>query len=339
MTDGWTRRSVLVRATGIAGLAGLVGGASTYALPSDSERAAASFEAADEFGPDCADRPGRASRLTFTQGGALRTLARDGGSVQSWPGRSGVAAVGPAAADFEDGGEVVALTSATTIAVGEEPDGDGESVDIEDAPAATQKTTLAVARWGDDDPAVFYAGSGGTTIYRASPDEDPTAVATSGNGVGAVAGAADLDGDDEAELAFVDGSQTLRYVDADGTTHSTGVTLGSNNGVGVGTPADFGCTGAAAVPVVDGSNRLLLADADGVDRALITGSDDEQAAKAPVAAVDVDGDGALEVAYLENNNSPAELRYVDDVANAGPFETVRTAAGDRVTADPARGVR
>jgi len=44
-----------------------------------------------------------------------------------------------------------------------------------------------------------------------------------------------------------------------------------------------------------------------------TGSANEQAAKTPLAWAGVDDDGTPELVYLENNSSPAELKYVDDV--------------------------
>jgi len=61
--------------------------------------------------------------------------------------------------------------------------------------------------------------------------------------------------------------------------------------------------------VADGSNRLVLVNSDGDETVLV----DSGVAKSPVAAVDWDGDGKLEVMYLTKNGN---LKYVDDVTES-----------------------
>jgi hypothetical protein len=69
-----------------------------------------------------------------------------------------------------------------------------------------------------------------------------------------------------------------------------------------------------------------------------TGSANEQAAKTPLAWADVDDDGTPEPVYLENNSSPAELKYVDDVGGANSFKVLRDDNGDRIRGDTERGI-
>jgi len=73
--------------------------------------------------------------------------------------------------------------------------------------------------------------------------------------------------------------------------------VGSDDGIGLGRPADFDGDGTSRVPVADGSNRLVLVDSGGnVD--VLVGSG---VAKSPVASVDWDDDGELEVVYLTDD--------------------------------------
>lgn len=96
--------------------------------------------------------------------------------------------------------------------------------------------------------------------------------------------------------------------------------------------------GSATVPIIEGSNQIKLVDAQGVDDTIVTGSANEQAAKTPLAWGDVDDDGTPELVYLENNNSPAELKYVDDVGGANSFKVLRDDDGDRIRGDTERGI-
>jgi FlaG/FlaF family flagellin (archaellin) len=282
---------------------------------------------------------GATGGVAFTQDGALTTLASNGSAPTDW-GIGGVRAVGPQTVDFDGDGatDIPYLPNASSLMLVDSNDGSPRETDIGGAQADTQKTALAVGSWDGSSTSVFYTGEDHDTIYRVTPGGSPVAIATPDNGVNVVLGPGDIDGDGAAELAFADGSQTIRYVQPDGTIDSTGETAGSSNNIGASRPVDLDGDGTATVPIVDGSNQILLVDADGIDETIITGSDDEQAAKSHVAVADIDDDGVSEIVYLENNDSPADLRYVDDVGGSNTFESVYDDSGDRIPGDKKRGV-
>ena len=182
---------------------------------------------------------------------------------------------------------------------------------------AFSPSLLGVGRWDGNMLSVYFASGDKSTIYRTNPSEGDIGVVKPDNEVFAVAGPADIDDDDDAnELVYADGNQELRYFDPEA---GPGVAegkliyddIGSKNSLG--RPADFNGDGTARIPVVDGSGNLLLVDSDGNGPELATGVD-----KAPVAAVDWDEDGELEVMYLEGG----ELKYVYDIGS--PTEDTTT---------------
>ena len=64
--------------------------------------------------------------------------------------------------------------------------------------------------------------------------------------------------------------------------------------------------------MVDGSGRLVLVNSTGSETEPL----DSNVAKSPVAAVDWDNDGELEVMYLKSGN----LKYVDDIDGSPTVE-------------------
>ena len=104
---------------------------------------------------------------------------------------------------------------------------------------------------------------------------------------------------------------SLRYFEPRGATEKTISLrdgLGTSDGIGLGRPADLDGDGTARIPVVDGSNRLVLVNSTGSETVLVGSG----VAKAPVAAVDWDDDGELEVMYRSSGN----LRWVDNVGDS-----------------------
>lgn len=286
---------------------------------------------------------GQEAGVISAQESALRSLQSEGKAVSELP-PSQIDAIGQTAVDFDGDGNLDAplLLNSTTLGVIDRTDASARTVDLSSMPAKTSKTLLGAGQFGSNSKAVFYVGQEGNKIVRVRPDGSPTVVANPENGAGAVAGIGDIDGDGSDDLVFTDGSQQTRYVEQGDNVTQTFTKIpnggvGSNNGVGIGPPADVDGDGTASVPVVDGSNQIRLLGPDGVRKTLISGNDDEQAAKSPVAPTDVDGDDALEVVYLENNNSPSELKYVD-VGSATPFKALHGANDGRIQADPERGV-
>ncbi|MFB6120131.1 MAG: FG-GAP repeat domain-containing protein [Halobacteriaceae archaeon] len=253
----------------------------------------------------------------------LRSVLNGSGITDYVP--SSVDVVGPKAASLDGDGALevpfVNGSSGDVYAV----DANNETVHLLDTgstsvAAAASKSRMAVGTWNGSDTSVFFAGSGASKIYRVAPGGSPTLVANPGNGAGAVAGIADVDGDGADELVFLGSSQQIRYLEPDGTTVKVpNGGVGSNNGVGVGTPADFDGDGQARIPLVDGSGNLQLITHDGTKTKLAAGVD-----KAPLAAQDWDGDGRPEVIYLDGG--------VLHVANADGTTSELTVNGSTVGA-------
>jgi hypothetical protein len=181
-------------------------------------------------------------------------------------------------------------------------------------PPEASKARLGVGVWNGSEFAAMYANDDETELYGAETATGPsTLFHSSGDGVGSVAGVADIDGDGDAELVFGDASQQLRYVEPNGTeVKIPGGGYGTNNAPGIGTPRDFDGDGKARVPFVDGSNNLKLTDADGNVTTIID-SGNQQVAKTHVAATDWDDDGELEIMFV----SGGELWYADNVLDGG----------------------
>ena len=232
--------------------------------------------------------------------------------------------LGPVVADIDtDGSDDIPYVPAggTTVHI-VNPDGTDET-ELSTNAADDTKSLLGVGRWNDTRMSVYFADDAdSTTIYRTNPEQGDVKVVKPTGGVTAVAGPADINGDGTNELVYTDSGPGLRYLkpgDATGTTISLTNSIGENNGIGLGRPADFDGDGTARIPAVDGSSNLVLVDSSGTKTVLV-GSD---VAKAPVAAVDWDDDGELEVMYITTNGN---LKYVDDVTGS---QTVKdTGIGD-----------
>lgn len=293
--------------------------------------------------------------IAFTIDGDLQTLSSDEGTTSellSTPANRPVLALGTGV-DLDDDGNV------GVVYVQENPDAAVQTLKVVDAndslattydlpvAAKTSKTLLGVGSWSGSGPSSFYVAKtgNGDEIFRVPFDGGSVQrIANPANGVDAILGVADIDGDDQNELVFVGGSQQTRYVEqSDGVTASftkvPNAGAGSNNNIGIGSClADVDGDGSASIPLVGGSNQIRLADASGVHATLITGSDNEQAAKTPLAWAEVDNDGETELVYLENNNSPAELKYVDEVNGAITFKVLTDANGNRIEASTSSGI-
>jgi hypothetical protein len=200
----------------------------------------------------------------------------------------------------------------------------------------TGKSRLAAGAWDGNPPAVYYADDSHDTIYRVTTGGSPVEVADPDNGVNAVAGIGDIDGDGTAELVFADGSQAMRYVEPAGA--RTGALpavedggAGSNNGIGSGSPPDFDGDGTVSVVIVTGSNTVKLASDRESTRypaeSTINTDSAAEAAKSPATAADVDEDGEEEIVYLDQSEY---VRYIDDVGGANTVEYLRDEDGNRV---------
>jgi hypothetical protein len=195
--------------------------------------------------------------------GSLTSIdtANDRLETLSVPGT--VDALGPATPTLLGDGDsdVPYVNGADRVRVAD-PDGTATTLATSDDISGTiegAKTRLATGRWDGSDPSVFFVNENHDTLYRVAEGGTPTAVASPGDGVQAVVGVADIDGDAADELVFADASQRLQALDPDGSvTALADSQLGSNNGIGAGTLADFDGDGVHRAVGVDGSNELKL---------------------------------------------------------------------------------
>lgn len=215
--------------------------------------------------------------------------------------------------------------------------GSGEALatDIKTQPLAVRSSVDGPGRFATGSPSIFHTRSSDRAIRRVTPggsSETYTSVSAQ-----VVAGPADIDGDNAAEIVFggnspSGNSQTINYLDDDGSLEGTGMEYGSNNAAGVGQPADFNNDGIARMPIVNGNQRIALIDAAGRETVLA----DDKAKKTPLATVDYDDDSALEIVYIEENG---ELRYIDNVSSDNTVRVVGDNSDSGVSADSEVGVR
>lgn len=277
---------------------------------------------------------GDSGALTAIDAGddTVRTLSIPGTLDALGPATSTLVDDGGVEVPYVNGGDELRLKTldggTTTLATGGDITGTIEGA----------KTRLATGRWGGSEPSVFFVDENHDTLYRVAEGETPTTVASPGDGVQAVVGVADIDGDGDDELVFADGSQRLQALDPDGTvTALSDSQLGSNNGVGAGTLADFDGDGVHRAVGVDGSNQVKLVGAGtaagGEATTTLTGG---VARKSPATVADVDDDDTPEVVFVSADSE--KLKYVDDVGGANTVTLLTDADGDPIQRSDETGV-
>ena len=280
--------------------------------------------------------------LYTAPGGSIDGIAGDGSPVTTLSATVDARVLGPADVDltgdgtddtpFVEGGEAVVVTNATN--------GTTTLTDDGKIPGAIEgsKTRLAVGAWDGSPESVFFVNEKHDTLYRVPQSGSPVAVATPGNGVQAVSGVGDVDGDGEDELVFADASQKLRYLEPDGSTATLedGQT-GSNVGIGAGAVTDLDGDGVASVVAVDGNNDVKIVGAStaegGEGTTVITAADAE---KSPPTVADVDDDGDDEIVYVGRANG--KVKYVDDVYGSNDVAYLQDNGGDRIDGSPGTGL-
>lgn len=269
--------------------------------------------------------------FTETTGDEIVQIAGDG-AVRTLYDDATVDGLGAAGTALGDDATVPFVADDETVSI---VDADGDATEVANSgdingSIATDKTRLAVDRW-DGSAGVFFVDQNHDTIYRSTPSAGPTVVATPSNDAQSVLGMGDIDGDGDKELIFGDGSQTLRYIEPDGTIDTTGVTAGSNNGIGTGSLADFDGDGTSEVGVVDGGNDIQFVDSAGgttVTTSDVSGGSAPDAKKVPTAAADVDADFETELIYVGADNS--KLKYLDNLNDTIDIEYLTDEDGDRI---------
>jgi len=193
--------------------------------------------------------------------------------------------------------------------------------------ARKQKTRLALAKWpalsegsgvSPDEFAIVSATQNSDSIFVVNGDGNCETIIEPENGVDGVSGVADIDDDGEQEMVYIDDSQTLYYLNEDGSTSKIpNGGVGSNNSAGFGPPANFEGFTDIQVPLIDGSQDPALIDSDG-DKTKLDSSG--PAKKAAVAPVDVDNDEELEFVFLGASNG--KIKYIDDVGDSNTIKTL-----------------
>ena len=188
---------------------------------------------------------------------------------------------------------------------------------------ANNKTRLSTGTWDGSQKSVFYANENHDAIYSVSWEggsaTDPREVMSLDNsydGAQAVLGIDDIDGDSGKELVFADASQHIRYIDEPGgpVEKLENGGAGSSEGIGTGSLVDLDGDGTVSAIFVNGSNNLRVVNADGTDRTIhLDDGSDDGAAKTPPTAINLDGDDALEIAYLRNEDEEdgPDVEYVN----------------------------
>ena len=260
-----------------------------------------------------------------------------------------VRGMGPLATDLDGDGKdevpYVRKSNQTMEMIDKDAENRGDAQELvpssaTDAAPADAKTRLGVGSWGGGDPSVFYANDNNDAIYKVSwkqngggneNQNDPEKIAdldNSRNGAQAVVGLANINGDGDKELIYADGSQELRYMDEpndgdnDKGDHEQGsafpkipnASAGSSEGIGTGSLVDLDGDGVFSVVFVNTSNNITVANDDGTDRTIhLDDGSDDGAAKTPPTAIDLDGDGDLEIAYLRNEDEEdgPDVEYVN----------------------------
>lgn len=186
-----------------------------------------------------------------------------------------------------------------------------------------EKSRMAVGDFDGNSTTEVYYANASNGLEKASGSGGTASVNAASPNARAVSGIGDVDGDESDELVFTTTNNAIKYVEEDGTTITkSGFGEDLPNGVAIGNPADFDGDGTARIPIVTESNQIAVVNAsDGGSMTLVNDTFGE-AAKAPIAATDVDGDSGWEIVftytnsglhYMEPNGTVAKL--VDDNGN------------------------
>lgn len=274
------------------------------------------------------------ANVAFTNGSdALRSYGADN-QFTDYPGTA--TAVGAPISNFaaENTKEIPSVNSSGDVIITTATD----ERTILASNAKTGSTRLSAGRWQSSDPSIFYVNNSKHIIRVNSSGETTPVSAKSNIKAQGVAGIGDIDDDSADELIYGGNgpggiSDSIAYVDDDGTLVGTEAGYGTNNGIGIGEPADFNGDGTVRVPYVDGSNDIYLVDGNG-DTTKLTSNG--PAIKAPIATGNFDGDDPLEIYFVGSGSN--ELEVLDNVTVDNTIKTVKDSSGNSTTADDDAGV-
>lgn len=182
--------------------------------------------------------------------------------------------------------------------------------------ADIDQTLIAGGTWGDRD-LILYAGQDNETIYGVDQGT-VVSLAQPQNGVSAISGIGDVDGDGQGELVFADASSQnrLRYVNLQSSGNGSSqvfpvlqqdptATPGDSDALGV--PGDYNKDGMASVPIVDANNSVaLVSQTDPVQYFGVnqwTGCN--CAEQASVTTTNLDDDASLEFVFIQKTDHSA----------------------------------
>jgi len=271
----------------------------------------------------------------------LKTIAGDGGKITDL-GVADAQAIGPATADItgnglndlpyvdadgnlklvDNNGDKTTLVNKSEVEEEQRPD--------------HNKTLLVVGMWDGTGPSVFYSNQSHSKIYRVSFSSDsPTEVADPTDGVNAIIGIGDIDGDGENELLFVDGSQHIRYLDKeqDSPIELENGGTESDNGIGVGSIAEFG--GSKYVIFISNNEIKLVNDVADDDTITISPSGNKKPAKSPPTVASVDGSSGDKIVYISNDK---RIKYIPNPTGDQSIKDLKNQNENTIKADDSIGV-
>jgi hypothetical protein len=283
-------------------------------------------------------------RVTYKVGGNFETINRTG-SIKTYNGNNNARGIGPFGLSFDDDAapdpKEIPFTgpggTGQVQIVDETGDQDSMASD-----ARTIDTTLGIGEWQNGGPSVFYPRPDGGSdeiveINQLTGTVNQTQLVSDSEGVLAIAGIADVDGDGAEELVYLSDSSEVKFVDDDGSLVSTGRTIPtSTSSPPIGTPGEFDDDGFASIPFVDASNDVVLLNAS--DNTVTPLSVTPTAVQSPMATIDWDADKELEIIYIDDTASN-NLQVIDDVRGTNTVSIVRDDTNSPVSPDIALGVR
>ena len=268
----------------------------------------------------------------FLSATGLASVTKTDTTTQYDPPR--VEHIGPSRADIDGDG------------LNDIPFTDGGNLNITDQNNDTKQLATGAYGGGNDanlwagsfngtDNAVYYTNTNGNLERAFGSGTEEKVVSTGDTDI--VGGVGNVDSSARGEELVVASGGEVKYRTTGGKVIKPALNKQPGSANAIGQPADFDGDGIARVPIVDGSGdmRLVNISAETNTKLGVGG-----VKSAPMASLDYDNDGNLEILYI--NSTTAKLRYIDKLetgTNTIQEEKVRDKNGNLIEADkPRRGV-